>query len=396
MRLLLVDPGLSSPYGHNAATVRELDLQARERGGIALDIATHVGFDPAALGATHCRWRPRLRLHGYARFASAGVPRATAEAEWREWLALCVQDLEGLDLPSFDGIWMPTAYPLHLAALAQLALRMPALRVQVGLLMPARFWAADASAGVWLDGLMGRSLQTAARLANWHVYSESGQVQAGGLRLATPTLLTPLADATRHRLDALRAPPSPDSPIRFGFMGEPLARKGFAVVSQALAAALPPDIALRLAMPAHHAARARVLHGSPPGLHIRALGTDNAAYFDALNEIDVLLALYNPGLHDEQMSGIVGEAIALGKAVLVGAGCEAILAFLRRWAPGSFQIVPPTPDGLRAAWQLPPSVWASCRREAMAAAARVLALKDVARHLRFAAPADDRPDAARA
>ncbi len=400
MKLLLLDPGLSSPYGHNAATVRELDLHARERAGIALSVATHERVDPAPLGATCCRWLPGLRLHGYARFGSAGVPQATAEADWREWLALCVQDLERLDLASFDGVWMPTAYPLHLAALVQLGVRMPALRVQVGLLMPPRFWAADGPAGVWLEGLTCQSLRTAATLANWHIHSESDHVCAGDLRLATPTLLTPLADASRARLDAQRThgdtPPAPGSRIRFGFMGEPLARKGFAVVAQALAAGLPPGIDLQLAMPAHHAARALVVHGRAPGLHVRPLGTDNSAYFDALNDIDVLLALYDPALHGEQMSGIVGEAIALGKAVLVGAGCEAILAFLRRWAPGSFRVAPPTAEGLHAAWQLPPEAWASCRREAMAAAPRVLALKDVARHLRFMRHAADPPDAGRA
>ncbi|MBS0429921.1 MAG: hypothetical protein JSR41_21775 [Proteobacteria bacterium] len=400
MRLLLLDPGLSSPYGHNASTVRELDLHVREHGGIELSVATHAGFDPASLGATGCRWRPHLRLHGYARFGTAGAPRAAAEAEWRECLALCVQDLDRMDLASFDGVWMPTAYPLHLAALAHVGLGMPALRVQVGVLMPPRFWAADASARVWLEELTCQSLRTAAGLARWRIYSETDRVRAGGLCLATPTLLAPLADAFRTRLDALRtsraAAPASGIRTRFGFMGEPLARKGFTVVSQAVATGLPPHIELHLAMPTHHAARALVLHGRPPGLHIHALGTGNAAYFDALNDIDVLLALYDPGLHDEQMSGIVGEAIALGKAVLVGAGCEAILAFLRRWAPGSFRVAPASLEGLHAAWQLPPSVWASCRREAMAAAPRVLALKDVARHLRFMRQAADPQDAGRA
>ena len=77
-------------------------------------------------------------------------------------------------------------------------------------------------------------------------------------------------------------------------------------------------------------------------------------------EVDIVLAHYDPAVYGDKMSGIVPEAVCLGKPVLVADGCNAVINFLDRYAPGGFVVAPYSTHGLASALALQPAVWTAC------------------------------------
>ncbi len=379
MKLLVLDPGLSARAGHNAAMLEELALQATASPALELACATAAGFDAAAFGDIGgCDWQPVFRVHGYARFLSDS---ASHEALLQRLTALCLEDLERLDLRSPGLLLMPTAYPIHLAALARCLPR--SARLRVGLLMPPRFWACDARAAQWLAAVMREAIAALRAHPGVRLHSDVPQYRIDGALVPTEMLLPPLADATAQWMAAQRVPHDDNGaarPLRFGFFGEPSARKGFGPLLACLRAGLPPGAQVVLALPPGHAALAAQLEGVD-GVSARALPADNRSYLQALAEVDVVLLGYDPAVYDAQMSGIAAEAIALGKPLLVSAGCDAILDFLARHAPGSFLCCGYGEAGLRQGLAAPRAAWHACRTAALAASGAVLALKRMAPYL---------------
>ncbi|RYF34771.1 MAG: hypothetical protein EOO26_03295 [Comamonadaceae bacterium] len=324
-----------------------------------------------------------FRLHGYARFLSDSDSH---EALLQRLIALCVDDLLQLDLATYDLVLMPTAYPVHLAALAEHLKTLPLPRLRIGLLMPPAFWACDARAAQWLEASVQQSLDALRAMPGVALFGESGQYRAGSTVLALPTLLSPIADCTHDWIAAQVAQPSPENetigrPLVFGFFGDPSPRKGFELLIHCVRGGLPTGARLVVALPERHEGLSVSLDGCGPSVTAHALEAGNAPYLKAMQAVDVVLAFYDPAVYGTQMSGIVSEAIALGKPVLVAEGCDAILRFLEMHAPGAFMRLPADAGGLHRGLAAPWSAWQGHRRAARAAAAGVRELKRMRRWL---------------
>lgn len=387
MKVLLLDPGLSARHGHNAAVLEELCLHAQATDSLELCCAASRQLHLPDFANIRCHWLPGFRLHGYARFG--GSPGVDDDPVLRQCLALCEQDLRALALERFDLVLMPTAYPFHLAGLAVLGRASTGshpLRARIGLMMPPTFWASDLAAQAWLNDLMRDAIERLAELPGISFHAEVPCYAIGNWSVPTTMLLPPVSAATGRWAASQvaangRHGASTDPAMRFGFLGEPMERKGFALITASLQAGVPANVRITLVLPAHHAPWVARLKEFPAARPMLLPDAANASYLKALGHIDVLLALYDPAIHRAQMSGIVAEAIGLGKAILVAEGCDAILEFLRQWAPGSFLVVPRTQAGLLQGLRAPASVWRRCQEAACRASAAVMRLKDVERYL---------------
>lgn len=111
MKVLLLDPGLSAPYGHNAFLARELQLALE--GVHQLTIAGPRSLSTALQAQLGGAAQPSFELEGYAGFAGAQLRDLTQLAALR---AKVDADLDALAPERYDAILMPTAYPLHLDA----------------------------------------------------------------------------------------------------------------------------------------------------------------------------------------------------------------------------------------------------------------------------------------
>jgi len=380
VRILLLDAGVVAGTGHNQAILEELDAQTRGRAGVELVCAVAHGIDAGAFGHLACRLLPAFQLHGYARLVCGDQPRA-AVAKLLD--AACASDLAALQPERFDLVLMPTAHPMHLLALARLAGRLPATtRIACGLLMPPAFWALDDEAAAMLEAAMHEAASTLACRANTFIYSETGRYRIGAATVASAILLPPVATSTLQRMALLAVQPRTGSAAaRFGFFGAPEPRKGFDLLAALMQAGLPDGVSLSLRLPA--SAQAFVAEWSKPALRVDgvAAATDNARFFDDMASVDVVLAFYAPQMHRTQMSGMVAEAICLGKPLLLAEGCDALIDFLARHAPGSYLCRPWTVEGLRSGLAAPASEWRAAARAAMASAPAMRELKSAERYL---------------
>ena len=383
MRVLLLDPGLSHRAGHNAAMLEEFAQHAALTPGFSVVCACSVALDAAAFVDIGCELRPVFRLNGYSGFLS---DTESHESLLHDLLTTCLEDLAHLDLDGFDAMLMPTVYPIHLAAAAAWldAASAPTLRVACGLLMPPRFWAGNARAALWLEDLMRDSVHALGARPNTVLYSESARYRLGKSELATPMLLPPWADANADQAVAHANVELSfaDRTLRFGFFGAPTLRKGAQHLSNVLASGLPSGTSISIALPEAHAALATQWNDPARRIHAYTQARGNAQYLAAMADVDVVLAFYDPAAYVDQMSGIVAEAIALGKPLLVAQGCDAITGFLKDHAPGSCIAMPFSNAGLEQGMALSASLWRSCGKAALAAALGVQRLKHMTHYLR--------------
>lgn len=380
MRLLLLDPGLSHRSGHNAAMLEEFAQHAAATPGWSLACACSATLDPAAFEDIACVLQPVFRVNGYSGFLSDTDSHA---ALLHDLLTTCAEDLALLDWASFDFVLMPTAYPVHLAAVAHWLGGAPALRLAAGLLMPPRFWSGNARAAHWLEALMQDTLATLAQRPNTVLYSEVAH-DAAGTAFAAPMLLPPWSDASSAWVGArvAIAPPHTQGAVRFGFFGAPTVRKGAQHLANVLATGLPADTSISIALPAGHEAMAARWHDPARRIDARTLPHGNRHYLAAMSEVDAVVAFYDPIAYAGQMSGIVAEAAALGKPLLVAQGCDAVSVFLQTHAPGSAVALPYGDAGLWQGLALSPGVWQGLTLAARAAAPGVQRLKRMDHYLR--------------
>ncbi|AMM25091.1 hypothetical protein [Variovorax sp. PAMC 28711] len=380
MRLLLLDPGLAQRSGHNAAMLEEFAVQAAATPGFTIVCAASWAVDRAAFADLPCEVISAFRVNGYSGFVS---DTESHETLLQDLLATCLEDLARLDLAGIDGVLMPTAYPVHLAAVARWLAHTPAVRLACGLLMPPRFWAGNARAEVWLGDLMRDTLTALSVRPGTVLYSESSRYRLRATEFDTPMLLPPWADAT---LDWVRSRTTADAramdrTLRFGFFGAPTVRKGVHPLLAVIGGGLPHATSIVFALPHGHETLAAQWNHPARGVGASTLPRGNRAYLAAMSEVDVVLAFYDPTAYADQMSGIVAEAIALGKPLLVADGCDAITGFLAAHAHGSFIALPFGEPGLREGIGIPAARWRECRRAAAAAAPGVQRLKHIGRYL---------------
>jgi hypothetical protein len=362
MRIVYIDPGLSVRKGHNAAMAEELDdALVTERGN---QVTYLIGASANPLDFAHLRGKvlPAFRIDGYAR---PGVEDLQDSSRLARILNLIAADLDATRaLDDCDAVLMPTAYPLHIRALSLRAEHLRGRRVVVGLLLPARFWSPDEERVASIADLFGQGLHALADCTQLFLYNETGSFSLRDSVLSIPRLLPPLgtrnADLVRQ-LAQRTLPSASELQPSIGFFGSPFTSKGFGLLVSAakrlVAAGESPNIRLVVRLPQGYEPACAELAAIAPWVDARSSRTSNEAYLSEMSSVDVVWALYDPIEYGDKMSGIVPEALSLGKPLLVTEGCSGIEEFIEWQAPGSHVCGPYDERTVANVLKLPANVW---------------------------------------
>lgn len=386
MRIAYVDPGLSSRKGHNAAMLEEFDTALAIERGHAVSYLCAASADPKIFDGLAGSLKPTFRVDGYARLRAADLFDEQRLQMIDELTAADLQASSVLD--TCDAILMPTAYPLHLRALARRRSVLAGRRVALGLLLPARFWGGDDDACEQRIGeIFADSIDSLNAGTDLFAYSETGSFSFGANAVSLATLLPPLAAPNAlhvQRLAAEHRPPNPDGPL-LGFFGSPFSSKGFGLLVEALQGlarnGVQPAARIMLRLPAGYEQVCAQLNALGPWVDATSRQADNRQYLQEMAGADVVLGYYDPREYGAKMSGIVPEAISLGKPLLLAEGCNAICDFLERHAPGSFVSGPYDAQILADVLMLPGSAWDRPARCARLHAPLMQQLKSMDRYL---------------
>jgi hypothetical protein len=378
MKILLLDPGLRVRAGHNAALLAEFDLELRALPRLRFSAAGAAALQPAEFKGLGCAPRPLFRIDGYWR----PMPQDVLDpARLSGLVESIVADLERLPLEEIDGLLMPTVYPLHLIALARVAPRLARTRLMMGFLMPVSFWVPDADACAALGRLVGEATMDLQRRCELIAYSETGVYDFGGMRADMATLLPPLAAPTARLVDTLAAAPAQRDRTLFGFFGQPFTSKGLEVIANAARALDPSRASVRFRLPPGHDALCQQLCSLSPAIEASSRDMSNDEYLRQMAEVDVVLAYYDPEHYGDKMSGVVPEAVSLGKPLAVSEACRSLVGFLDRYAPGAFISGAYQPDALAELLALPAELWRAVATKAHASSPVVRSLKGMRRYL---------------
>ena len=380
MKLLLLDPGLRNRVGHNAALLAEFELETRALADVQLTAAGSAALTPADFAGVGCVPRRLFRLDGYWRPSKEEV---LDSARLNTLIEMIVGDLMQLPLEEFGGIVMPTVYPLHAIALARVALRLAHAQLMLGLLMPVSFWFPDSEACAIVGAQLGQAIVEIQNSCAVMVYSETGRYDFGGTHAELATLLPPLAQPTAALVAQLgaAAPRRTGERCVFGFFGQPFTSKGLQIVAAAASQVDPAHAVVRFCLPPGNDAMCRGLAALSPSIEATSRAMENAEYLRQMASVDVVLAWYDPEHYGDKMSGIVPEAVSLGKPLAVTDGCRALVGFLDRYAPGAFVTGGYRPEDLLQLLALPASIWHAVGAKARASAGVVRGLKDMRRYL---------------
>ena len=337
MKILYLDPGLSVRQGHNAAMLVEFEEALVRERGHHLRVASSLALDPKTFADLGCVIDPVFGTDGYSRLPPM---KAWQRSMIEPLLQQIVGELLRAGLLEADAILFPTMYPLHLAALAQVAERLRGRPLAVGFLMPLPFWCQDSQAVHFLGPVVHDAISTLAACASLRVYSETGSYALGDQVTHMATLIPPWASSRQALVQGLASSSFPDSgAYTVGFFGSPFSSKGVQLLSDVMTHIVAeqlfhgPKIVMRL--PEGHEQLCSQLKDKL-GIEASSAVLSNDAYLTEMSRVDVVWGLYDPTHYGDKMSGILPEAIALGKPVLVAEGCSAMLDFLERYAPGSF------------------------------------------------------------
>ena len=378
MKILLLDPGLRTRAGHNAALLAEFDLELRSLPRVRLSAAGSAALQAAEFKGLGCAPRPLFRIDGYWR----PTPQDVLEpARLSGLVDSIVADVERLPLEDFDGLLMPTVYPLHLIALARVAPRLARTRLMLGFLMPVSFWMPDTEACAVLGSQVGEATMTLQQHCELIAYSETGAYEFGGMRADMATLLPPLAAPTARLVESLATAPAIGERVVFGFFGQPFTSKGLDVVANASRALDPSRVSVRFRLPPGHEALCQQLRSLAACVDATSTDMSNDAYLRQMAEVDVVLACYDPAHYGDKMSGVVPEAVSLGKPLVVSEACRSLIGFLDRYAPGAFIAGAYQPGALAELLALPAELWRVVATKAHASSPVVRSLKGMRRYL---------------
>lgn len=340
MKIAYIDPGLSCRKGHNAAMVDEFDRALVIERGHQVSYLCAARTDKSEFADLCGTLEPTFRIEGYAKPGHADLFDAQRFARIADVMAT---DLAGASvLADCDAILMPTAYPLHLYALAQRAQALRGRRVVLGLLLPASFWGQDAVSERRIGELLVEGINAFAG-ADLFAYSETGSYRFGDSVVPLATMLPPLATSSFEQIRRLaeegQCNDARQSPV-LGFFGLPFNSKGFGVLVEAVQALVrqraQPTMRVVIRLPGGYEDACARLNGLAPWLDATSRQTTNDQYLAEMAAVDAVCAFYDPAEYASKMSGIVPEAVSLGKPLLIAEGCTALHDFLERHAPGSF------------------------------------------------------------
>lgn len=424
MKIAIIDPGCSGPQGHNGAMFEEF-ARALPAAGYAPAFYVSRSAAAGALAAPGVTVRRPFSIDGYADHG----PILASEAAFSQSLAMIEGELRTIAWDDVEAVLMPTAYPLHLIALGRVlptVLPPDRVAVAVGLLMPVSFWAPQPEIADALGAMMLTALEALRHHGPTLAYSETGSFAFGATRLELPRLLPPVAPATAELLaqhlarqpddpaadDAAlagtdapagaAAAPAPDAPpgaargMRFGFFGSPFTSKGINLLRDAAAQAVAAgawDNELHVVLPDNQARVAGAFDRMGPGVHASSRERGNAEFLAAMAAVDVVLLPYDPAHYGDKLSGVLFEAIALGKPVVVTDGCTPMLAWLEQHAPGTYVACPYDAAALAEVLRLPAAAVQPLGHAARASAPLVAQLKSMRRYLAAAGIRDPQPRA---
>lgn len=386
MRIVYMDPGLSVRKGHNAAMAEELDdALVRELGN---QVTYLISASANPLDFAHLRGKvvPAFRIDGYARPCVEDLQDSGRLAHILNLIAADLHNAGVLD--DCDAVLMPTAYPLHIRALSMFAEHLRGRRVVVGLLLPARFWSPDEERVACIADLFGEGLNALSGSVQLFLYNETGSFSLRDSILSIPQLLPPLGtrNAVLVRQLAQRTrPPSSDSRPSIGFFGSPFTTKGFGLLVSAAkrlaAAGESPNARLVVRLPQGHEPACAGLAAIAPWIDVRSSQTSNEAYLSEMSSVDAVWAFYDPTEYGDKMSGIVPEALSLGKPLLVAEGCSGIEEFIEWQAPGSHVCGPYDERTVTNVLKLPAQIWVRPAICARSHAPLIAQLKSMPRYL---------------
>ncbi len=384
-RFLILDPGFSGPGGHNGSLFEDFSVELPRR-GIELHYATFrsVNIDTTGLAT---RLHPIFAVHGYDRNENLEAVLASAGG-LDPLITFITSEFDQLDWTDIDAVVMPTMYPLHLLALTRFLLQTtkakPTLRISIGCLMPLSFWTAQPQ----IERALGQKLLEAISLLRKRysllLYSETSNIQLDGRRLELPRLLPPVSNRTLALLERLSAarPFDPSTPLRFGFLGTAFTSKGFGILLECITklTALPSfQHELHFVLPPVNDSLASRLT-SAKCVRLSSKQRSNDEYLTAMSELDVILLPYDPAHYGEKFSGIIVEALALGKPMVVSHGATYLVRFLNDVAPGSFLPIEYSVEALTRALTLPKTAYASMAQVAQLSHGVAIALKNMDRY----------------
>ena len=386
MKIVVVDPGLSGPAGHNGSTFEELARELPSRGLRPVFLVSR-GCPPGALAAPGVEVRRLFSLDGYTNLERA----FTDESQFDALLAGVEGELRTVDWDGVQAVLMPTAYPLHLIALARVLpdVLPPGARaaVSIGLLMPVSFWVSQPTLAVPLGEMMLTAVCVLKHHFDAFVYSETGRYEFGETTMELPRMLPAISGETETTIRSLVGSGrdgTSDGGLRFGFFGSPFASKGIEVLHRAAALVTASGSwcnRLELVLPAGQQRLAGRFTSLGARVSASSRSRDNAEYLAAMSEVDVVLLPYDPAHYGSKLSGVLFEALALGKPVVVTDGCEPLIAFLDQSAPGSYVLCGFDAESLAEVLAMPADRFDSIAQAARASAPVVLAMKSMSRHL---------------
>jgi hypothetical protein len=380
--LLILDPELNVTFqgGHNWSFFSELEQISREN-----------GFEVAFYGN---KWSPAVPagINSILPFFETGYYLHESQVrKCLEFTSEIIACYEQLRVPPGSRILMHGAAPWHLEGIANLLEKRNDVRIAVGLLIPLKFWAKDEALLRAIDERLNTSLALLKRL-NAFIYTETGEYHLLGRSVHFPVLLPPISQRTRDVAARFRLSReiTPNRPIRFGYFGLPKPCKGFNLLCNYLNNESPKDaMEVHFFLPEQPWLKEFDANINRARVHINK--TTNIEMLRDMASVDVVICFYDPCVYDQRMSGIVAEALLLGKPLLLTRGTS-LERFVNDVAPRSAIVVDYSLASLTSALDLPAEAWVSAGRHARKAVSIVSELKSGQRYLEtvFGLSADDK------
>lgn len=362
MKIVYFDPGLTGRIGHNGAMLYEFDQALVIERGHQVQYLCHNSIRSEDVPGIVGSIIPTIRINGYTKLSNANVLNSASLDRIIQALS---EDFQHAEFENADIILMPTVYPLHLKALAQNVKLKDNCRVVLGLLLPCSYWATTSECESQLNALTAQSINQLNTTNRLIVYSETGTFDFGNGTITMATLLPPVASPQADLIRTLATKTvarTEKNPPVLGFFGAPFTTKGFALLMETieavLRARLEVNLELRIHLPPGHTEICIHLNALAPWIMAESVETSNAEYLRKMSEVDIVWACYDPSEYSRKMSGIVPEAISLGKSLLLSEGCDAIQDFLERYAPGSYVTVPYALEHLATVFKMHADNWA--------------------------------------
>ena len=341
MKIAYLDPALSFFGGHNYAMLQEFDAELSRDASHQVTYLCSRGVEQLKFDDLNGRMEATFQTHGYAKLSKDDVEDTV---KINQIISLIASELlHSQAFTECDAILMPTACPLHLAALSTVAERIGKKRLAVGFILPAKFWSIDNKSTEKIKAIFAEcvtKLQTSMHLI---LYSEIGRFHFNERETRLPTLLPPLSEKSINKIRTIiNSGMSAEGRQRksIGFFGAPEPSKGIEPLLQAIRNIVKNSyetcVNLVLRLPPGFEKLCDELNSSARWIDAKCEKLSNADYLNQMHDVDLVWAFYDPLAYaDFRMSGIVPDAIGLGKPVLISNGCEAIQAFIDTYAPGS-------------------------------------------------------------